>query len=380
MPYKLLKKQFVKKIRIKKWLKNSFQLLNNYPTKKIYTDLNREIERWKDNNWSIINNSLHYSLKGELDDNNTINNTAMSLIKAKELSFSAGCLIILPISRTKTYKKNLNQLLIIMRRTKNPICLAIVLDNIENSILIADSIIKKLNLIKLPYYLFQNYQSLGYLKSIKILIQKIDISKFQYIGFIDDDAYPTVINHYNSLISALENDSSLFAVSGLAVDNNSSESIHNFFNLTNDYLFFRDAYRKGYDLSKPHIHGGGGACLLRKKDFINVLKIAVNHNTLLGPTISVYARSKGYKCIAMNKLLVLHPTKASFFEWILTIRKYYKSWNTLKNKFPISEIFWKNYLLKEQRTFFKLRKRVCFRKYCLLRKFRSQFEFSKFKF
>lgn len=358
---------------IEKWLKNSLQILNNRLTKKIYTDLNQEIKQWKDDNWLAINNSLQYSLK-DRQNNSGINSSVMDLIKAKQSPCFEGCFIILPISRTKTYKKNLDRLLVIMRRTKKLSCLAIVLDNCENPALIADYIIKKLSLTKIPYYLFQNSQPIGYLKTIKTLIQKIDVSEFQYIGFIDDDAYPTTINHYNLLISALENDDSLFAVSGLAVDNNSSQSIHDFFNLANDYLFFRKAYKKGYDLSKPHIHGGGGACLLRKKDFIESLKIAIKYNTLLGPTISVYGRFKSYKCSAINKLLVLHPTKASFFEWILTIRRYYSSWNVLKNKFPISEIFWKDYLLKEQRIFLELRKGAEFKKYCLLKEFRSQFE------
>lgn len=353
--------------KTKQWILSILDVLNTSLTADEYLWIKNEVAEWDDSQWERVVHSLFTSLRTGRD----FCHAKTELLATNERNKPLDYLIICPTSNVSSYARNIERMLEIMYRSKKGGLLAIVLDSAIDPEWI--SLLKrKLDASNIPYYLFQNYTNLGYLQSIKVAVNEIMNLDFSYVGFVDDDAYVNRMDHYDLLISLLEKCEKLYSVSGLSCDENSNSLIHNFLNTTNNYSFFQEAYEQGHMLSKPHIHGGGGACLLRKKDFLTSLDVSLSNNTLLGPTISVLGRSEWYECRAINSSLVLHPTKTTFFEWFCMIRKYGKTWKHLKSLIGLPDNFTEEYFLKERAVFESMRWGKEFEKYKLLKTMRSK--------
>lgn len=356
---------------IKRVLAESLNVLNNPTTQKVYKNLNRELQKWTPLQWGTI---LGYFRKNPPQRLN-LPRGYITPIQEKISHNQFDYLIIMPLGGAKDYRKNLRRLLTVMSHTVSRGCLAVVIDNQDPDRRILQEVEKILLKTNLPYNLYCTKKRIGYIPAVNEVITAIKKSHFKYIGFVDDDAYLLNNHHYNILISILENQNRISAVSGLAVDNDSSSVIHNFFNLTNKYSFFKKVKSLQYNLSKPHIHGGGGGCLLKSNFFMASLKKSIQYKTLLGPTISAVSKARKYDCRAIQECPVLHPTKSSFFSWLCTVRKYYHSWNALETRFPRIRKSWERYLSQEKKIYKKIQGKAAFTKYLLLKEFRAHFKF-----
>lgn len=353
--------------KTKQWMLSILDVLNTSLTTDEYLWIAKEISEWDDDQWMRVVHSLVPNLWVARD----FSHARTELLATKEKNTPLDYLIVCPTSNVSSYARNIERMLEIMYRSKKRGLLAIVLDSAIDPEW-SSTLKRKLDASNIPYYLFKNYTNLGYLQSIKVAVNEIMNLDFSYVGFVDDDAYINRTDHYDLLISLLEKCEKLYSVSGLSCDENSNSLIHNFLNTTNNYSFFQEAYEQGHTLSKPHIHGGGGACLLRKNDFLASLDVSLSNNTLLGPTISVLGRSEWSECRAINSSLVLHPTKTSFFEWFCMIRKYSETWKHLKSIIGLPDNFTQEYFLKERAVFESIRWGKEFEKYKLLKTMRSQ--------
>lgn len=193
-------------------------------------------------------------------------------------------------------------------------------------------------------------RSVGYLAAIAAGIE-YGPSCPSFTGFIDDDATPLHGDeHFSTLAELLSSNSMLFATGGLAQDIDQPDNpLHSFFNTPNSYSFFADSLRFGIDLTKPHVHGGGGATLMRTNDFVKCLNFARNRGILLGPTISALGRESGLLTQARADMPVIHPTKDTLLDWTITTLKYYAAWGTFRETLRIdTRPYREEYLSKER--------------------------------
>jgi hypothetical protein len=167
--------------------------------------------------------------------------------------------------------------------------------------------------------IFRNPRNKGYLRAIKTALDFVRNNFLDtediYAGFLDDDARLLDVEHYLKLIKLLER--GYVVVSGLAVDANSGYLLHDFFNIPTNIEVVNRAREMGIDISRRHIHGGGGGCLTRLPFLREGVEVALVNDCLLGPTLSALAdlKNKSNVSIATQDTLVLHPTKSTFYDW-----------------------------------------------------------------
>lgn len=350
------------------------ELASAASTKLVAKDLGLEIEGWTDAQWNKVID-LFQPNQELLKQQHPIVSPFKLMESRVKGSLNKSILLVLPSAGTYPhFLPNLQRLCEVLDSTSQVAKLAVVLDG-EQAMKKKDEVISVIDEHDISYNVLGNDRSVGYKGSILQALDCVQTSKYCYIGFIDDDAFITQDDHYNKMIKALE-DPSVFAVSGLAVDTfRPGSRIHSFFNIPNSYSFFIEAQNRGYDLTKPHIHGGGGACLARADDFREALNISTENELLLGPTISALGRSYGKMTPAMHDSLVLHPTKHTLYNWLGTIHNYYETWKALPTRLIYStEPYRNDYLPKEQGVFEDILPPENFEAYGMLRNFRLSFK------
>jgi len=254
------------------------------------------------------------------------------------------------------------------------ICLGVILDGVPNKLLV-EKIHKILQDSDINYALYSSEVNVGYVYAIKFAYDSLFTERIRYVGFLDDDAYITRDDHYKFLIKGLEQKPNIYAISGLAVDKNNGGVLHDFFNLGTDFEFYKQLQLSKVFLDRPHIHGGGGAMLMRQPDFLFSVNESLKHGTMIGPTISSLARSKGLEARASAKSLVLHPIKSNLYSWAVITKKYFNSWSILNEVHQKENmVHWKSFQEKALKVAKHNRSQDDYIRIHMLSMFRAQFD------
>lgn len=335
-------------------------------TQKIGEIIRTEVKGWS--------NKKYEALMGLTFDNVPEIKPAQ-IVYQKDNSTGISGLILLPYTgETPFFLTNLKRALVVLEQTKLPFGLAAIYDNPDNMFPSTSGVKELLDKAKISSYivLSPNGNYLAALKSALEALVRVGLEIPEYLGFLDDDAY-LFDNHYNEMVSSL-GDPRVFAVSGMAVDGDNGNLLHDdFFNIPSiDDL--DAALKKGYDLTKPHIHGGGGGCLMRGTDFVECLDIATVNNFLLGPTISVYGRARNLETPALHNVLVRHPTKDTFYNWLKMVLRYYRTWGNIGRIIPFDNAAYEIYLNREKEIFGRVMPHDKFTRWQVLKTFRRSFK------
>jgi len=232
---------------------------------------------------------------------------------------------------------------------------------------------------EIPYFVLKNPLQLGYVDSLAAALKfckKEGIYSDRLLcGFVDDDVYLTDGSHYLKLAELLIKDDNFFAVSGLACDRNTGNVLHDFFNLPTDIQIVKRARKRGFSLTRPHIHGGGAGCLMRMRDFNDAVEVARTKNLLLGPAISALGRLSLRKTEAIDGFPVIHPTPSNFYKWLIRVIKYYTTWEAINRYFGFDPTgYYRSYVPQCDSVFKNVLSPYDYQRYRLLTLFRRYFK------
>lgn len=333
---------------LRRFILNHVDQLAKYPDmSSVAARMLDEVRSWDSKKWETLVNA--FNLKNQLvysditditkNESNRIKVLSHTLVdtydnKIKENGSTKRALVFVPTVGRKELIRSINYFAKSALFCKSEISfhLCIIFDGRHDELA---SQIKKVNKnlieggITWSIVVFDNH--VGYIHAmVRVLKEKFANKNFDYIGFLDDDAFLLQKDHYLKMLLAL-NDPSVEAVSGLAVDKDNRDTLHDFFNIGNSYDFLDFARKAKRELSKPHIHGGGGGCLMRAETFRECLCYADKYNVLVGPTVSAIVNSRGNKAVALQSSLVLHKTRSTFYDWLIMVKRYYNSWLQLQS-------------------------------------------------
>lgn len=356
------------KLKVQTLVSANIDILLKVPeTSAIGNQMLSEIQHWGDKEYEML---IKVYTKAKPTSKQVPKNSLVLIDKSIKSKFDT--LIILPTKGVfPKFISNLQQSIKIIPQN---ICLCIVLDGVIDPILI-NKVNKILKSSNISYALFNTNKNVGYVHAVKYGYEFMVNPDVIYTGFLDDDAFITRDNHYDFLTNELKTNRNLYAISGLAVDKNNGNLIHDFFNLSNDYDYYQSLISLQVLIDKPHIHGGGGAMLMRQPDFLDSVNESLRLGTLIGPTISSLARSKGRMVKASVDSLVLHPTSGTLFAWLIQTKKYFNTWSELNQQHESKNIKkWIKYRNSDLKITKKYRSQEEYIMRIMLSVFRSQFD------
>jgi|GEM_PF-4760395 len=362
---------------------HGLEILNNDHTKNIHRVALDEYQKWTEPQKSTILNQYclfrnRPRIKREspspiLIDSNNLNTKVRGVVflptmgEDKSLpNFSSGVNSIIEASRNDF-----------------PIMFGIIIDKSDKNVTsFLGNISKILFKANIPFFVLANVANVGYVASIKSAMKFFksnkDFTNDMLAGFIDDDAFLTDKKHYSMLAKLLDEDPSLYAVSGLAVDyiqKGAINSLHNFFNIPNAFNIVDKAKKHRLSLSRPHIHGGGGGCLMKATDLENSIDIAEFNQIMLGPAISALSGILSKHSLASDDLPVIHETKNTFYLWLMMVLKYYRTWEMVDSYYGQNCTSYVNeFKPRADEIFENILDPQIYKQYLILKKFRSHFK------